>query len=126
MRPGTLAEVSQLTSSGDAFDRCLASFLDEFYAEPDAKALADAPTLLAPEFGQLGQVQDAYLAATAEQLASDHHWSVPAWTTADARTLHRPWFASPLAALRAALLLESPAAFRARNLFVSQNALTRA
>ncbi len=38
----------------------------------------------------------------------------------------RPWFASKLAALRAVLILESPAAFRARNLFVSENALTRA
>jgi hypothetical protein len=44
----------------------------------------------------------------------------------DKRKLHRPWFASPLAALRAVLILESPAAFRSRNLFVSENALTRA
>ena len=49
-----------------------------------------------------------------------------AWTSAEQRALHRPWFASPLAALRAVLLLESPPAFRARNLFVSDNALSRA
>ena len=36
------------------------------------------------------------------------------------------WFASPGAALRATLLLESPAAFRERNFFVSENALERA
>ena len=42
------------------------------------------------------------------------------------RALHKPWSASPLAALRAVLLLESPPAFRARNLFVSENALFRA
>jgi len=41
------------------------------------------------------------------------------------RKLHKPWFASPLAALRATLLLESPVGFRSRNLFVSENALTR-
>jgi len=126
MRPKTLAEVAQLTTGGDSFDGCLANFLDEFYAAPTAKALADAPTLLASGFGEIGRVQDAYLAATAEELAAAHKFPVPTWTTADARRLHRPWFASPLAALRAVLLLESPAAFRARNLFVSENALTRA
>jgi hypothetical protein len=126
MRPKTLAEVAQLTMKGDSFDRCLANFLDEFYAVPDTKALAAAPMLLAPDLGEPGRVQDAYLAATAEKLASDNHFPVPMWTDAEARKLHRPWFASPLMALRAVLLLESPAAFRSRNLFISQNALTRA
>jgi hypothetical protein len=125
MRPKTLGEVAQLAASGDSFDRCLANFLDEFYAAPDAKALADAPPLLAPNFGELGRVQDAYLAATAEKLAGDNCFPVPAWTAAEARKLHRPWFASSLDALRTVLLLESPAAFRSRNLFISQNALTR-
>jgi hypothetical protein len=66
------------------------------------------------------------LAATAEELARGHQFPAPAWVADDARKLHRPWFASPLAALRAVLLLESPPAFRSRNLFISQNALTRA
>lgn len=126
MRPKTLAEVSQLIASGDSFDRCLANFLDEFYSSPTAGAFADAPPLLAPQFGESGQVQDAYLAATAEKLASDNQFPVPAWTTVETRKLHRPWFASSLGALRAVLLLESPATFRARNLFISENALTRA
>ena len=126
MRPKTLAEVAQLTIDGDSFDRCLANFLDEFYTAPSANALADAPPLLAPGFRESGQVQDAYLAATAEELARAHKFSVPAWSADEARKLHRPWFASPLAALRAVLLLESPAAFRARTLFVSENALARA
>ena len=126
MRPKTLAEVAQLVINGDSFDRCLANFLDEFYAAPDAKALAEAPALLAPVLGDPGQVQDAYLAATAEELARVHGLCVPTWVAAETRKLHRPWFASPLAALRAVLLLESPAAFRSRNLFISENALTRA
>ena len=125
MRPRTLAEVAQLTLDGEVFDRCLADFLDEFYATPDAKALAARPIMLAPTFGEPGRVQDAYLAATAEELARSAELPVPAWTADDARKLHRPWFASPLAALRAVLLLESPLAFRARNLFVSENALSR-
>jgi len=126
MRPKTLEEVAQQVANGDSFDRCLANFLDEFYAAPKAAALADAPPLLAPNFDRIGRVQDAYLAATAEELARTFQFPVPAWADADERKLHHPWFASPLAALRAVLLLESPAAFRARNLFISQNALARA
>lgn len=125
MRPKTLAQVARLALAGDSFDRCLANFLDEFYAGPSSRALASPPPLLAPRFAETGRVQDAYLAAVAEELSRANQWRVPAWTDAEARKLHRPWFASPLASLRAVLLLESPAGFRARNLFVSENALTR-
>ncbi|MBM4041613.1 MAG: hypothetical protein FJ290_24200 [Planctomycetes bacterium] len=124
-RRQTLAEVAELTLSGDSFDRCLANFLDGFYAAPGAAALAPTPPLLAPHFEDRGRVQDAYLAATAEELARRFDLPVPAWTAGQERALHRPWFASPLAALRAILLVESPPSFRARNLFVSENALTR-
>ena len=125
MRPRTLAEVADLAAQGDSFDRCLANFLDGFYAVPDTAALYAAPALLAPQFGDIGRVQDAYLAATAEELARRCSLPQPDWTVGEDRRLHHPWFATPLAALRAVLLLESPPAFRARNLFVSENALAR-
>lgn len=126
MRPKTLAEVAQLTLEGEAFDYCLANFLDGFYAAPTASALAPTPALLAPSAGEFGRVQDAYLAATAEELARGFSLATPAWVDDDARRLRRPWFASQLASLRAVLLQESPAGFRSRNLFVSENALSRA
>ncbi len=126
MRPRTLAEVATLAAQGDSFDRSLSNFLDGFYAAPNTAALAAAPALLAPQFGDLGRVQDAYLAATAEELARRFSLPQPDWTVGEDRQLRRPWFATPLAALRAVLLLESPPAFRARNLFVSENALSRA
>jgi hypothetical protein len=125
MRPKTLAEVARLTLQGDSFDFCLANFLDGFYARPTADALAPEPVLLGPALGDLGRVQDAYLAATAEHLARIQGFPAIDWVADEPRKLHRPWFASPLAALRAVLLLESPAAFRSRNLFVSDNALVR-
>jgi hypothetical protein len=126
MRPKSLQEVAVLAAGGDSLDRCLANFLDEFYSTPTADALTEAPPLLAWLRGELGRIQEAYLAATAEELARRHGFACPAWAEEEERTLHRPWFASPLAALRAVLLLESPPAFRARNLFVSNNALSRA
>jgi hypothetical protein len=125
MRPQSLAEVARRTASGDSFDRCLAEFLDDFYEAPADGALVDEPERLGPTGGDLGRVQDAYLAATAEELARKFRLSVPPWTSTPERALHRPWFASPLGSLRAVLILESPASFRARNLFVSANALDR-
>jgi hypothetical protein len=121
-----LADVATLAVRGDSFDYCLANFLDEFYAAPSAEALVAEPVLLAPHFPDLGRVQDAYLAAAAEELAQRFDLTRPRWIDEEARKLHRPWFASPLAALRAVLLLESPVGFRSRNLFVSENALSRA
>jgi hypothetical protein len=126
MRPVTLVQVAELAARGDSFDRCLANFLDEFYSAPSSSALAVEPARLASRFADLGRVQDAYLAATAEELARQFNLQRPTWIDAETRKLHRPWFASSLAALRAVLLLESPAAFRSRNLFVTENALTRA
>ena len=80
---------------------------------------------LADKVSELGAIEDAYLAATAEWLAWKYKLSPPRWAFID-RSLRRPWFASSLSSLRALLLLESPAPFRSRNLFVSENALSRA
>ena len=90
MRPKTLAEVAALAARGDSFDRCLANFLDEFYTAPSAAALSDAPVLLAPQAGELGGVQDAYIAATAEELARRFSLPQPNWTVGEDRQLHRP------------------------------------
>jgi hypothetical protein len=126
MRPRTLAEVAEFTVRGESFDYCLASFLDGFYAAPKIDTLAKTPQLLASHSGELGCVQDAYLAATAEELSRAYLLPAPAWIEDESRKLHHLWFASQLASLRAVLLLESPPAFRSRNLFVSANALSRA
>lgn len=126
MIPKTLAEVAALTAQGETFDFCLRNFLDFFYAKPDAAALQTEPLRLSEKNLRFGQIEDAYLAATAEWLAWKFDLQPPAWVFNPSRSLRRPWFASQLAALRAVLLLESPAPFRSRNLFVSDNALSRA
>jgi hypothetical protein len=82
--------------------------------------------LVAPQLGDAGRVQDAYLAAVAEELARRYSLPLPVWTWGEDRRLRRPWFALTMDAARAMLILESPAAFRSRNLFVSENALIRA
>jgi hypothetical protein len=126
MIPKTLAQVAEMTAQGEPFDFCLRNFLDGFYAKPHEAALVSEPPLLAKTDSPFGQIEDAYLAATAEWLAWKYDLSAPRWAFDEQRSLHHPWFASSLAALRGILLMESPAAFRSRNLFVSENALSRA
>jgi hypothetical protein len=126
MRPQSLAEVAELTMQGESFHLSLSEFLDEFYREPNQNALTAEPAVLHDKITEQGKVYDAYLAATAETLACQYHLDTPSWAYAPTRQLHHPWFALNLASLRAVLLWESPPAFRSRNLFVSENALSRA
>ena len=125
MIPRTLAEIAQWTLDGKSFDRCLWNFLDGFYSDPTAEAIGKEPPKLTKTVSA-GEIKDAYLAAVAEELARKYQLPHPAWAYAEERKLHSPWFASDLQSLRAVLLLESPAGFRSRNLFVSENALSRA
>jgi hypothetical protein len=124
-RPASLAEVAARSRSARDFHRHLADFLDQFYLERRVDMLAEEPPRLGPTVEE-GEVVDAYLAATAVALARLLHAVPPGWATEPDRRLRRPWFAHPGRALRATLLLESPAPFRERNLFVSENALSRA
>jgi hypothetical protein len=126
MRPKSLAEVAELTARSESFDLCLRNFLDGFYAAPGLDALQAEPRKLTEQFPETGAIQDAYLAAVAEKLAGENGLPAPEWAFRQERKLKHPWFALPLHSLRAILLVESPAAFRSRNLFVSENALSRA
>ncbi len=123
LRPRSLAEVAVRSRSLEAFSYELQDFLHEFAARPSVDMLEESPPLLREVFEQ-GEIADAYLAATAAALSARLGEPRPEWTEAPERYLRRPWFASPGPSLRACLLLESPAAFRERNLFVTANALS--
>ncbi len=101
----------------------LADFLHEFAAHPSGFMLSGKPGLLRDSM-EFGAVADAYLAATAEALSVTLGVRRPEWTEAPERYLRRPWFATSGSSMRACLLLESPSAFRERNLFVTANALS--
>jgi hypothetical protein len=120
-----LAQVAESALRGESFDLCLRNFLDEFYFAPKQDALDPEPAPLREALPEKGAVYDAYLAATAEALATHAELNTPSWAYAESRKLRHPWFALNFASLRALLLVESPAAFRSRNLFVSENALSR-
>ena len=122
--PASLSELADLTRAGLDFGYLLGDFLDEFYRRPSAQALTDEPGPLA-DHSDRGLMQDAYLAAVAESLAGRQGWSAPKWAFGAGRYLHRPHFGVQAAAFRATLLLESPPAFRSRNIFVTVNTLSR-
>lgn len=90
-----------------------------------AASVTKEPMLLAPLLKDDGRA-DAFLAATAAYLAQQNRLPRPHWVQATSRTLEKPWFAPKSPNMKAILLLESPAAYRVRNLFVSTNALWRA
>jgi hypothetical protein len=121
-RPAALDVVAVRTLGGEPFDPLLREFLDEFYggnSDMRARAIAAAPARIAP-------IHDAYLAAVAEHLALRFGLPVPQWVEEPDRFLTKPFFAGGLESLKAILLVESPLAFRRRQIFVSANALSRA
>lgn len=119
----TLAHMIDELRSGVPMAVALGNFLDGFYRAPDAAFLVDEPPLLG---GANGAVVDAYLAGVAEHLAREYALDIPMWVFGRQRYLQRPKFGHESAALRATLLIESPPAFRARNIFVTANVLERA
>jgi len=122
-RPSSLAEVAQRSGDARAFGFELQDFLHEFERRQDAAMLSESPSLLQGRV-ENGAVYDAYLAAVAVTLAVRIGGTSPSWTREPERILREPWFANPGRHMRALLLVESPAAFRERNLFVTANALS--
>jgi uncharacterized protein (DUF1778 family) len=66
---------------------------------------------------QLDPYWQNYLAATVEHAAAKKHAKTPSWTR-DVAPLDKPVFGSSLESLRLHLLVDSPPAFAARNIFI--------
>ena len=124
-RVQSLKFVGEIIAGGGEFSYALRDFLDGFYEHPDEHSLSEDPPFLAGKIAD-GARLDAYLAAVAEHFCREHGWRIPAWTRDTRRFLELPWFGMNSYAGRMLLLMDSPSAFRARNIFVSADALSRA
>lgn len=85
----------------------------------------DPELIEAPPINDLDGRIRALMASTVEALCSELGLTAPPWCRSVA-ALDHPWFVSGIENLKAMALVESPAPFRARNIFVLGNFLERA
>jgi hypothetical protein len=121
----SIAAIAAQTKSAEHFSLGFRDFLDGFYENPQATKLMAEPAYLVDVLKDNGYA-DAYLAALADHLSGHYRFPVPAWSRNPRRSLKEPSFAFKTPEGRMFLLVESPTAFRVRNIFISADGLTRA
>lgn len=124
IRPRSLREAVAL--GGRDYQLRLDEMLDEFYLTYPNKdimqSMIDEPPPLTGDFAA-----DAFIAAVGEHLAIRWSLQIPEWVDEKERLGGpRPQFVPDLPKLRPILLVESPYAFRRRNIFVGPEPLQRA
>jgi len=120
----SISAIAEQSISAEHFSYAFRDFLDGFYENPQASKLAEEPRRLISVLNDDGYA-DAYLAAMAEHLAAQYRFPIPAWSRNPERYLKEPHFAFKTPEGRMFLLVESPTAFRVRNIFISADGLTR-
>jgi hypothetical protein len=126
-RPMTLESLGRAArrhvADGETMLRLCLQFIDDFReADPVSRVslLEDAP----PPTGDARW--DAFLAGLAEHLAYHGDLPIPRWVGGKGRSLKQWWFLSDLPSVMASALAESPAAFRSRGIFVTEDLFARA
>jgi transcriptional regulator with XRE-family HTH domain len=113
------ASLRMVTDGFDSWRLHLFDAVDAFRRSPERALLHSAPEeALDPRLR-------AIIASTVEALCDEVSSPTPAWCRGVV-ALDRPWFVSGLENLKASALVESPAWYRKRNVFVLSNFLTRA
>ncbi|MDP2709996.1 MAG: hypothetical protein Q8O56_02135 [Solirubrobacteraceae bacterium] len=119
----SLAGVADRVIAGEDLRVGVRELLDELKLLPRrdllARAIADRP---APTGSPRA---DAYLAALAEHIAAREGLERPGWSIEPDRFLERFWFVSEVPGFRAIAVVQSPAAFRRRGIFIARDALVR-
>lgn len=120
--PVTLAVTAERIADGTELRAATADFLDDLRWSRDAD---DALHRISTEPRPVDAHTDAYLAALAEHVATTHGRPTPDWTRRPARFLDHFWWPSRTTGLHARALVESPAAFRRRGIFIGRSTLVR-
>lgn len=112
------ATIRMILNGFDSWKTHLFDFVDAFRAAPSAERLEP------PAEGLEARLQ-ALCASTVEALCAEKGLRAPAWCRG-VPPLEHPWFVAGIENLKPMALVESPAWFRARNIFVLGNFLNRA
>lgn len=121
IQPDSVDDISLriLQDGFDSWQTHLFNFVDRFRASSD-------PLLVhSPPVKDLDPRLKALVASTVERLCEELTVSPPDWRKGIG-PLPNPWFVAGIENLKAMALVESPATFRARNIFVLDNFLSRA
>lgn len=123
-RPQTAAQTLRLIAGGQDPWIPFGQFLDDWRRAGPAQRprLAHEPL---PPVGPDHLRWAALLTATVEYLCRQDGLPLPPWTGRQEYRLEDPWFLYPGWRLRAWQLLETPAPFRARNIFGGDRILDR-
>lgn len=126
-RPMTLADVARAArphvGDGETVLRLCLQFMDD-YRETERHSRAALLEDVPPSTGDVRW--DAFLAAVAEHLAYHGDLPIPRWVDRSGRFLTQWWFPTDLPSVMASALAESPAAFRRRGIFVTEDLFARA
>ena len=109
----------------EAIDYNIANFLDYFYhVDKDEQQMI---IMEEPQYNEYASSADyAYVAAMVEKLCQDYGLNYPSWILKNEYFLKEPWFPPYVKGkARIYLMLYSPLAFLRRNIFVSENAISR-
>ncbi len=119
--PESICNVSEkiLEDGEDSWKIHFFNFVDAFSIAKNQKSYVEFSP--APE---LSLKLKALFASTVEALCVKFELEIPSWCQSIS-SLSEPWFLSETESLKAIALLESPAVFRKRNLFVFENFLER-
>jgi hypothetical protein len=121
-RPETLANVARRVASGIPLRAAAADFMDDLRWTRDR---ADTTGRITQAPDPVDRRTDAYLAALAEHVAVHREVATPGWAIEQSRFLDHFWWPSTTKALRARAVVESPAAFRRRGIFIGATTLSR-
>jgi hypothetical protein len=116
--PDSIEEISiQIHQQGrDSWRIHLFNFIDRFWRDKKLELVEYPP------IRELDDRIQELIASTVESLCVECGMAAPSWCRG-IKALAHPWFVAGMENLKAMALVESPAAFRARNIFVLGNFL---